>query len=322
MRNGFIHVLFVHISGITPVDAARRCQQIADGADVLCYPCAMMQYACPAAVLRGRLSGALAGLLLGAGVLMSAPVPALAQETADEPIANQRAVVRFLTSDDFPPFNSLDEDGVLTGLNVDLARAICLDLVTTCDIQVRPWSNLLKELANGRADAVIAAHRVTADVLKIVDFSDRYFYTPARFASHRDAPQVSATPSGLDGLQAGIVAGSPHEAFLTQYFRNTRVKRFNTPELARAALQNRQVDVIFGDGIGLSFWANGSLSRNCCRLLEGAFFEAAYFGDGLAIAVGKRDRALRGQINEALKRIKSSGRFNELVERYFPIKVY
>ncbi len=240
----------------------------------------------------------------------------------EEPIATQRAVIRFLTANDYPPFNSLDEDGVLTGLNVDLARAICLDLGTTCDIQPRSWSVLLTELAAGKADAVIAAHRITAKSLKLAEFSERYFFTPARFAVHRDQPAVEATPGGLDGIEAGVVANSPHEAYLTRFFRNTRIKRFKTPELARAALQSKQVGAIFGDGIGLAFWANGSLSRNCCRLLDGAYFEAAYFGDGLAIAVTKKDRALRGQLNEALRRIKSSGRFSELVERYFPIKVY
>lgn len=269
-----------------------------------------------------------AAACLAAALLAAAAttVPVRAQDATDpgtdEPIAEQRAVLRFLTANDYPPFNSIDEDGVLTGLNVDLARAICLDLATTCDIQARPWATLLGALSRGQADAVIAAHRVTASALKVADFSDRYFYTPARFAIHREAKTVAATPAGMDGIEAGVVAGSPHEAFLTRYFRNTRIKRFQTPELARAALANRQVGAVFGDGISLAFWANGSLSRNCCRLIDGAYFEPAYFGDGLAIAVAKQDRALRGQLNEALRRIKASGRFAELVERYFPIKVY
>jgi len=268
----------------------------------------------------------LAGLAIVVTVQVAAYGGAVAQDAApnvgNEPITQQRAVIRFLTTNDYPPFNSLDEDGVLTGLNVDLARAICLDLATTCDIQARPWAGLLRDLANGRSDAVIAAHRVTADALKKVDFSNRYFFTPARFVTHRDTSQLVPTPRGLDGLQAGVVANSPHEAFLTRHFRNTRVKRYNTAELARLALQNKQVDLVFDDGISLAFWANGSLSRSCCRLLDGAYFEPAYFGDGLAIAVGKNDRTLRGQLNAALRRIKRSGRFNELVERYFPVKVY
>jgi polar amino acid transport system substrate-binding protein len=118
------------------------------------------------------------------------------------------------------------------------------------------------------------------------------------------------------------VEGSPHQAYLLRYFRNTQATAYPTAEAAREAMLRGEVDLLFGDGISLAFWANGSLSRNCCRLLPGAFFEPLYFGDGIAIAVGQKDRELRGQINEALKRIKASGRFQELVDRYFPIKVY
>ncbi len=263
------------------------------------------------------------GLLL-AGSLLAGPTHAqVAAGQSDDPTEpRQRSVVRFLTTDEYPPFNSRDEDGVLTGLNVGLARAICLDLATTCDLQVRPWESLLDDLAKGRADAVIAAHKVTPEALKQVDFTDSYFFTPARFVIRREAPEVAATPTSLDGRTAGVVERSPHKAYLQRYFRNTEAKAYATAEAAREAMLKGEVDLLFGDGISLAFWANGSLSNSCCRLIPGAFFEPAYFGDGIAIAVGQKDRELRSQINEALKQIKASGRFQELVDRYFPIKVY
>ena len=268
-------------------------------------------------------AGTLLTVSLSAGALPGTAHAQVAAEQSDEPAEpRQRSVVRFLTTDEYPPFNSRDEDGVLTGLNVGLARAICLDLATTCDLQVRPWDNLLDDLAKGRADAVIAAHKVTQDSLKQVDFTDSYFFTPARFVIRREAPEVAATPTSLDGRTAGVVEGSPHKAYLERYFRNTQAKPYATPEAAREAMLKGEVDLLFDDGISLAFWANGSLSNNCCRLIPGAFFEPAYFGDGIAIAVGQNDRELRSQINEALKQIKASGRFQELVDRYFPIKVY
>ncbi len=33
--------------------------------------------------------------------------------------------IRFVTTDDFPPFDFVDAGGRLTGFNVELARAIC-----------------------------------------------------------------------------------------------------------------------------------------------------------------------------------------------------
>lgn len=242
-----------------------------------------------------------------------------AENAGEEP---RRVVVRFLTEGDFPPFNYYDDEGVLAGFNVDLARAICLDLNAACDIKVRPWEELLVSLKRGDADAVIAAHKVTAEALAEIDFTDRYFHTPGRFAGRIGAADLETTPDGLDGSTIGVAKGTAHEAFVTTFFRDSRTVTFENPELAREALQEGKVDVIFDDAISLAFWLNGSLARQCCEFKGGPFLEPKFFGDGIAIAVPRNDPQIKTLINSALKHVRQSGRLQELVERYFPIRVY
>jgi polar amino acid transport system substrate-binding protein len=236
--------------------------------------------------------------------------------------AERRLVVRFLTEADFPPFNYHDDDGVLMGFNIDLARAICLEVNAACDIQVRPWEELLPAMNRGEADAVIAAHTVSAKALGMVDFTDRYFHTPARFAGRRDGPKLEITPEGLDGHRIGVARGTAHEAYLRTFFRDSVIQAFETPELARDALILGKVDVLFDDGISLAFWVGGTASKDCCELKGGPFHEPKFFSDGIAIAVPKRDPQLKVLLNRALRRIRASGRFEELVLRYFPNRVY
>jgi polar amino acid transport system substrate-binding protein len=243
----------------------------------------------------------------------------------DDPAAasgTRRLVLRFLTDGDFPPFNYFDEEGVLTGFNVDLARAICLEASTSCDIQARPWDALIQLMNRGEADAVIAGHKISPTLLNSVDFTDRYFHTPARFAGRRGAEEMEITPEGLDGKRIGVVQGTAHEAYLKTFFRFSTIREFENPELARDALISGDVDLLFDDGISLSFWVAGTASRECCELTGGAFHEAKFFGDGLAIAVPKRDQELKHLVNQALKRVRASGRYEELVLRYFPNRVY
>lgn len=243
----------------------------------------------------------------------------------DDPAAasgTRRLVLRFLTDGDFPPFNYFDEEGVLTGFNVDLARAICLEASTSCDIQARPWDALIQLMNRGEADAVIAGHKISPTLLNSVDFTDRYFHTPARFAGRRGAEEMEITPEGLDGKRIGVVQGTAHEAYLKTFFRFSTIREFENPELARDALMSGDVDLLFDDGISLSFWVAGTASRECCELTGGAFHEAKFFGDGLAIAVPKRDQELKHLVNQALKRVRASGRYEELVLRYFPNRVY
>jgi polar amino acid transport system substrate-binding protein len=234
----------------------------------------------------------------------------------------RRVVIRFLTDSDFPPFDFYDEEGVLVGFNVDLARAICLELNTSCDIKARPWNELFPDLKRGEADAVIAAHKVTADALKQVAFTERYFHTPGRFVGRKNSPKVDMTPSGLDGMRIAVARGSAHEAFLKAFFRDSPLTVYDNADLARQALEKGKVDFLFGDGISLAFWLNGTLSRQCCEMRGGPFLEPKYFGDGIAIAVPKNDPDIRHLLNKGLDRVRASGRFQELVQRYFPVRIY
>lgn len=265
---------------------------------------------------------AVAAGMAGAVYAQEAGLAAGSAETDAVPTEPRRFVIRFLTEGEFPPFNYYDDEGVLSGFNVDLARAICLEASAACDIKVKPWEDLLVALRRGDADAVIAAHRVTAGALAEVDFSDRYFYTPGRFAARKgDAPE-DVSPNGLDGVMIGVAKGTAHEAFVKAFYRDSRIVLFENPELAREALQQGKVGLVFDDAISLAFWLNGSLSRQCCEFRGEAFLEPKYFGDGLAVALPRNDPQIKTLINNALKRVRQSGRFQELVERYFPVRIY
>lgn len=264
---------------------------------------------------------ALAGSIQPGRAQAEKPAAADAEpEASTEP--SRPVVIRFLTESDFPPFDFYDEDGVLTGFNVDLARAICLELGTACDIKVRPWGELIPALRRGEADAVAAGHMVSAVTLQDVDFTDRYFHTPGRFAARRGEVDAEVSPAGLDGQRIGVAAGTAHEAFLKAFFRDSSIQTFENAELARDALASGKIDLIFDDGIGLAFWLNGTMSRACCEFKGGPFLEPKFFGDGIAIAVPKNNTQIKSLINSALRKIRANGRFEELVQRYFPVRVY
>ena len=266
--------------------------------------------------------------LLFVGLLaMASTAPRLGAQAppAQEESVNRepkRVAIRFLTDSDFPPFNYFDEDNVLTGFNVDMARAVCLDLGVACDIQVRPWDQLLPALARGEADAVAASHAASPNALKVVDFTDRYYFTPARFAGKRGSANIEIAPEGLEGKRIAVAKGTAHEAYLRAFFRDSAIRVFETVELARDALVTGGVDFLFDDGISLAFWLNGTASKACCEFKGGPFAEPKYFGDGIGIAVKRGDVELKNLINVALKRMRESGRYEELLLRYFPLRVF
>jgi polar amino acid transport system substrate-binding protein len=252
--------------------------------------------------------------------------PALGQGAADDDEAGEReprrVAIRFLTESDFPPFNYFDEENVLTGFNVDIARAVCLELAATCDIQVRPWADLLPALQKGEADAVVASHTASPNLLKVLDFSEPYYFTPGRFVAKRGLAAVEVTPEGLEGRRIAVAKQTAHEAYLRAFFRDSSIRTYETVELARDALVTGAVDLLFDDGIGLAFWLNGTASKACCDFRGGPFLEPKYFGDGVGIAIKRDDTQLKGMIDTALGRLRQSGRYEELLLRYFPLRVF
>ena len=232
------------------------------------------------------------------------------------------SLIRFLTEIDYPPFNYLSGDGNPAGLNVDLARAICEELKIACSVQMRRFDTLLASLADNRGDAVMASITVTPETRKLADFTDPYYRTPARFVARRDGAIKDVQPEQLEGKQVAVAAGTAHEAFLKALFTEVNIHTYATPELAREALKKGEVDLLFGDGISLAFWLNGTDSQNCCIFRGGPFTESRYFGEGVGIAVKRGNDTLRQGFNWALFRLWEKGRFNDLWLRYFPISPF
>ncbi len=230
--------------------------------------------------------------------------------------------LRVLTESDYPPFNYYDEEGRLTGFNVDLARAICRELSIDCDINAAEWNTLVPSLKKNEADAVVASMAITGKSLAEVDFTSRYYMTPARFVGKAGTGFKEITADALRGERIAVAAGSSHEAFLRDFFDGAKIMSFETPEQARAALKNGEADLLFGDGISLMFWIQGTNSNRCCEFKGEGYTEPRYFGDGVGIAVKKGNTRLREVLDYAMARVKASGRYEELMLRYFPLPLY
>jgi polar amino acid transport system substrate-binding protein len=230
--------------------------------------------------------------------------------------------IRFLTELDYPPFDYAGPDGNPAGFNVDLARLLCDEIKTSCTIQARRFDTLLDALNDNRGDAVIASIVSTAATRQRASFTDPYYRTPARFAARVDSPIRDVLPELVEGKKIAVVAGTAHEAFLKEMFTEAEVRPYASAEAAREALRNKEVDLLFGDGIALAFWLNGSDSAGCCAFRGGPFLESRFFGEGVGIAVKRGNDLLRQALNWALFRQWEKGSYTDLWLRYFPISPF
>jgi len=274
-------------------------------------------------------------VLAALATAMLAPAPAFAQTKNEivpdawqgdvlrpKPDVFRLEKLRFVTDNDYPPFHYFDEEGVLTGFNVDLAKAICEVLAVECEIRPVGWDDLFASLDKGEADAAIASIRISEESLTKADFTSRYYATPARFIARKDSELKDVRPETVTGKKIGVAKGTGHEAYLKMFFPGVAITPFDSADAAQNALKSGEVELVFGDGIGLTFWLNGVTSDGCCEFRGGPFLDAKYFGEGVGIAVKRGNRNLVEVLNYALEQVHDSGRFEELFLRYFPMSFF
>ncbi|SNB72811.1 amino acid ABC transporter substrate-binding protein, PAAT family [Rhodoblastus acidophilus] len=236
----------------------------------------------------------------------------------DKPAGQDKPTLRFLTSDDYPPFAFVDAQGALAGFNIEVARAICEQLQANCTIQPRRWDNLLDALEAGEGDALIASLKPAAAGRRAI-FTEPYYFTPARFVAGADANKLDMRPEGLAEKKIGVEAGGAHEAFLRKFFPRAVVIPYDTRDKMMRAVLDRQVDAGFGDAISLSLWMNATPG---CVFVGGDWMEPAYFGEGVGVGVRPDDRDRRRRLNWALQKLDETGRLTELYLKYFPNGIY
>ena len=127
---------------------------------------------------------------------------------------------------------------------------------------------------------MIASIAPTAETRRRADFTDPYYRTPARFVARIDSPIGDVLPERLEGKKIAVIAGTAHEAFLKAMFTEAEVRPYPNAEAARDALRNKEVDLLFGDGISLAFWLNGTDSAAAAPFAADRFWRAAISAKG------------------------------------------
>jgi len=233
--------------------------------------------------------------------------------------ASSLPAIRFLTGADFAPFNFQNKEGKLVGFHLDLIKEICNYLDIACTVQEWPWDQIENALSDNQGDAMLAGLAITNESAKKFDFSDIYMMFPARFVVLKENIE-NFDANMLDGKKISTRKNSNHEKFLQKYLPNAKIVEAENEIEALKAIQVGLADVYFGDAMRASFWLNEN--PLCCSFAGKAYFNAQYFGEGLAIALPISRPAVRDGLNYALAQLKKNGKLDELYLRWFPVSFY
>jgi lysine-arginine-ornithine-binding protein len=235
--------------------------------------------------------------------------------------AQDKRKVKIGTEGAYPPFNSIDTNGELVGFDVDVAKALCEAANFECEFVVQDWDGIIPGLIAKKYDAIVASMSMTEQRREVVDFTDKYYQTPAKFVAAKGG-DFDFSADGLAGLAIGVQRATTHENFVRAKFPEADVRSYATQDEANADLVSGRLDLVMADSVALS---EGFLKTDPAQDFEFVgpdYYDPEYHGEGVGIALRKGEDDLRLAFNEAIAKIRADGTYQAINEKYFEFDVY
>lgn len=242
-------------------------------------------------------------------------VPSGMSEESVPPVPAEPAAVkplRLISSFDAPPFAYV-EAGRKIGFEVDLGEAIGKVLGRPVEWLQRPFNipALASELNAGRADAILASMTATGEREQYFIFTIPYYRTSLTVATFRDVDwDHTAFRDGLSkAVRVGVLRRTTGEAWAQKNLQATR-ETFETPARLARALNDREVAMILVDAPILRW----ELAK---RHYKFKVVEQGIDRQDYAIAVGRSNPAMVGELNGALKKLERDGVYGEIYRKWY-----
>jgi arginine/ornithine transport system substrate-binding protein len=249
------------------------------------------------------------------------PIAALVGGTAPAALAADALKIRIGVEGAYPPFSSVGPDGKLKGFDIDIAHALCAEMKAQCTLVQQDFDGMIPALQARKFDIIIASLSITPERKKVVDFSDKYYKTPARFVT-RAGNGLEVSAAGLKGKKIGVQRATIHDRFATDQFKQSEIVRYAKQDEVFLDLVAGRIDGTLVDSVAAD---EGFLKLPAGKGFAFAgpvFTDETYFGTGAGIAMRQGDTAMRERLNAAIKAIRANGVYKKIQDTYFGFDVY
>jgi arginine/ornithine transport system substrate-binding protein len=222
----------------------------------------------------------------------------------------------------YPPFSEVTPSGEIQGFDIDIAKALCEEMKAECTLVQQDWDGIIPALLAKKYDAIVASMSITEERKQRVDFTNKYYKTPAKFVARKGA-NIEITPEGLKGKKVGVQRATIHDAYVSDNFGGSaEVVRYGTQDEANLDLLAGRIDLVLADSVALSEGFLKTEQGKDYEFVGPDLVDERWFGVGAGIAVRKEDTDLRDQLNAAIEAIRANGKYDEIARKYFDFNVY
>ncbi len=223
---------------------------------------------------------------------------------------------------DYPPFAFTAESGAITGFDVDVARALCVELVVECEVVPMFFDEIIPALISGQVDLAVTGMEKNGERSKLINFTESYHQSASTYVELVTDPNKRIDVNTLDGKIIAVQSGTSYERYLRLTYGD-KIKLVTMKAFADlfTILREGKCDLILVDNLAACYYM---------KTPEGVNFEPAGTGfvrsDLLSlnssIGVSKKHPDLPKSLNKALQGIRANGEYAKINRKYFDLTIY
>ena len=164
---------------------------------------------------------------------------------------------------------------------------------------------------------------ITAERMQKIDFTDKYYQTPAVIIGPKsEAVKIDfSNPDSVKGKIFGVQTSTIHANFVQKYFGSTAtVKTYDTQDNCNADLIAGRVDLVMADSIALADFLKSDQGKDF--EVKATAPKDPILGNGVGGGLRKDDTALREKLNAAIAAVRADGTYDKIAKKYFDFNVY
>ena len=213
------------------------------------------------------------------------------------------------TSPDFPPFEELQSDGSVTGIEIDLLNLICEKLGVKLVIKQMEFDSVVPGIQVGKFDMGVSGISVTPERQKNVLFTDPYCLAAQAIVVTADSAITGK--ADLAGKKVSVQSGTTAEQFCMA--EGYEVLSYNANSDAELAVVNGKVDAWVIDDLTAADMVKVYNAENPGALV---ILDEAMTTEPYAFAMPFGYEEIAEEINGILKALVSDGTVASIFEKF------
>ncbi len=211
----------------------------------------------------------------------------------------------------YEPFEYRDDNGELTGFEVELATAMCEELQANCEFVIQAWDGMIPGLLARKFDLIMSSMSITPERAERVLFSEPYYITPGGWFGPESFNTDVTDMDAMKDKTVGVQRGTTMDTYVTENMGGVvNIKRYTTAEDMVLDLEGQRLDVVFVD---YPVGEQTVLNKEGYKEVG----EPVKLGEGVGVAMRKRDADLADEVNAALRTLKEDGTYDTIMKKYF-----